>query len=234
MVDFDMKGKVVLITGGSRGLGKAMSLGFAEQGANIAIVSRKLCLLGAQQLQHRNCVAEQLLLPLVAVVDLQQHHDALNLLYQPADGGQIGQQLVLRRRLGRGKDHVEKADDLDEDLVAKRKHLKKRSKMIQCDEIFQQPGPRRVQGESVEERHTRLNHGFGHFVAQDVLCGGLEDVLEEKVGLGVPVDFFFDLEAAQINYFEAQADDGNVCAVAAPSEARFCAILTKQESKSEL
>ena len=42
MVDFDMKGKVVLITGGSRGLGKAMSLGFAEQGANIAIVSRKI------------------------------------------------------------------------------------------------------------------------------------------------------------------------------------------------
>ena len=69
---------------------------------------------------------------------------------------------------------------------------------------------------------------------REELADYLEDVLEEKVGLGVPVDFFFDLEAAQINYFEAQADDGNVCAVAAPSEARFCAILTKQESKSEL
>jgi len=34
-------GKVVLITGGSRGLGKAMSLGFAEQGATVIIVSRK-------------------------------------------------------------------------------------------------------------------------------------------------------------------------------------------------
>ncbi|MBV1879736.1 MAG: SDR family oxidoreductase [Pseudomonadales bacterium] len=39
---FDMQGKVVLITGGSRGLGRAMALGFAAQGADIAIVSRKM------------------------------------------------------------------------------------------------------------------------------------------------------------------------------------------------
>lgn len=38
----DMSGKVVLITGGSRGLGRAMAQGFAEQGADVAIVSRKL------------------------------------------------------------------------------------------------------------------------------------------------------------------------------------------------
>jgi NAD(P)-dependent dehydrogenase (short-subunit alcohol dehydrogenase family) len=38
----DMSGKVVLITGGSRGLGRAMALGFAEQGADIAIISRKI------------------------------------------------------------------------------------------------------------------------------------------------------------------------------------------------
>lgn len=38
----DMSGKVVLITGGSRGLGRAMAQAFAEQGADIAIVSRKL------------------------------------------------------------------------------------------------------------------------------------------------------------------------------------------------
>ena len=37
-----MTGKVVLVTGGSRGLGRAMSLGFARHGADIAIVSRKI------------------------------------------------------------------------------------------------------------------------------------------------------------------------------------------------
>jgi NAD(P)-dependent dehydrogenase (short-subunit alcohol dehydrogenase family) len=39
---YDFTGKVVLITGGSRGLGHAMALGFAAAGANLAIASRKL------------------------------------------------------------------------------------------------------------------------------------------------------------------------------------------------
>ena len=38
---FDLTGKVALVTGGSRGLGKAMARGFAECGADIMICSRK-------------------------------------------------------------------------------------------------------------------------------------------------------------------------------------------------
>ncbi len=37
---FDLTGKNAVVTGGSRGLGKAMALGLAQAGANVAIISR--------------------------------------------------------------------------------------------------------------------------------------------------------------------------------------------------
>lgn len=39
---FDLTGKVALVTGGSRGLGREMVLAFAERGADVVIASRKI------------------------------------------------------------------------------------------------------------------------------------------------------------------------------------------------
>ena len=39
---FDLKGQVAVVTGASSGLGKQMARGFAKQGANLAILARRI------------------------------------------------------------------------------------------------------------------------------------------------------------------------------------------------
>ena len=39
---FDLSGKVAVVTGGSRGMGKEMILAFAQHGADVVIASRKI------------------------------------------------------------------------------------------------------------------------------------------------------------------------------------------------
>ena len=52
---FDLTGKVALITGGSRGLGREMALAFADHGADVIIASRKLdaCEVVAREVEAR-------------------------------------------------------------------------------------------------------------------------------------------------------------------------------------
>jgi dehydrogenase/reductase SDR family protein 4 len=40
--EFSLEGKIALVTGGSRGIGKAVALGLARDGADVAVTSRKL------------------------------------------------------------------------------------------------------------------------------------------------------------------------------------------------
>ncbi len=72
---FDYKGKVVAITGASSGLGKQMAAGFAEQGANLVLLARRVDRLeaNAKELSEKHGVE---VLPLACDVTHEAQIDA--------------------------------------------------------------------------------------------------------------------------------------------------------------
>lgn len=59
MIDFSLKNKIALITGASRGIGEAIALTLAENGAHVILVSRKIEALQevADKIQKKGCPA---------------------------------------------------------------------------------------------------------------------------------------------------------------------------------
>jgi NAD(P)-dependent dehydrogenase (short-subunit alcohol dehydrogenase family) len=63
LTQFSLKGKVALVTGGSRGIGQAIAFGFAKVGAKVIITSRKAQDLEATAAQIRAFGGEVLVIP---------------------------------------------------------------------------------------------------------------------------------------------------------------------------
>src|SRR5581483_2405495 len=60
---FDLRGKVVLITGGSRGLGLALARGFAQEGARLVLCARELSELQAAQEDLARWTSDVIIVP---------------------------------------------------------------------------------------------------------------------------------------------------------------------------
>lgn len=58
-MDLDLRGKTALVTGGSKGIGRATALTLAEEGANVILVSRDATVLGAtaEEVRRRSHVS---------------------------------------------------------------------------------------------------------------------------------------------------------------------------------
>ena len=79
MNKFRLPGKVALITGGSRGIGRAIALGLAEAGADIVLASRKLPAL--EMVAHEISQVGRKSLPIVANI---RHIEEINNLIEKA------------------------------------------------------------------------------------------------------------------------------------------------------
>jgi len=74
---FSLKGKVAMVTGASRGLGKAMALGMAEAGADVILVSRNEVLMNETALQI-NELGRKALVTTADIMDPQEIKDVVN------------------------------------------------------------------------------------------------------------------------------------------------------------
>ena len=79
IVDFSLEGKIALVTGGSKGIGRAIALAFAEHGADVAIAARGVPALEATrdeiQATGRRCVA--LSIDVSSDPDLERLHETV-------------------------------------------------------------------------------------------------------------------------------------------------------------
>ena len=86
-MEINMKGRFALITGGSEGLGKAMALGFAQAGADVAIAARRMELLAETRDEIAQATGQRIMAYSADVSDAQQVSDLFAKVV--ADFGQI-------------------------------------------------------------------------------------------------------------------------------------------------
>ncbi len=110
---FDLTGKIALVTGGSRGLGRAMSLAFAHAGADLVIASRKLDACEATAAEVRQIPGRRALAVACHVGDWRQVEALAEVAYR-----EFGRVDVLVNNAGMSP-RYERVDGVTEELYDK-------------------------------------------------------------------------------------------------------------------